>query len=271
MIKTIKDYSKIILKFKSELKEAKEILFRGQSNHSWTIKSSLERELERRGDEEIKCKEYYRIIDRYKPCMNPFIENRYERKSTQNGYPFEFNKYEEGSWQLPEMEYIAYLRHHGFPTPSIDFSRSCFIALFFACEDFNQEKKVNGKVFLYARSRVSVGGDNIPDLRKIGRYIEAGKRHLAQKSEYLMPTVYDSEWKFITLKKVIEGKNYNDEFREIIISKDAKGKLMKELDDMSINRHTIFLDEDALIKSFADEWALENAPESLYFKVRKKV
>ncbi len=36
-------------------------------------------------------------------------------------------------------------------------------------------------------------------------------------------------------------------------------KLMKELNDMNINRYTMYLNEDALIKSFADEWALEKA------------
>ncbi len=259
MIETIKDYGEEILKYKSELSEAPEILFRGQSDHSWTIKSSLERELERHGKEEIACKEYYGIIDRYKPLMNPLIENRYGRKSTQNGYDFDFQEYEKGSWQLPEMEYMAYLRHHGFPTPSIDLSRSCFIALFFACEDFNQDRKVDGKVFLYAPPRVWVDGNNIPSLRKIGRYVEAGKRHLAQQSQYLIPTVYDSEWKFITFNKVIDRNNNNHEFREITINKDAKAKLMKELNDMNINKYTMFLNEDALIKSFADEWALEKA------------
>ena len=47
--------------------------------------------------------------------------------------------------------------------------------------------------------------------------------------------------------------------REIIISKDVKAKLMKELNEMNINRYTMYLNEDALIKSLADEWALESA------------
>ena len=47
--------------------------------------------------------------------------------------------------------------------------------------------------------------------------------------------------------------------REITISKDVKAKLMKELSEMNINRYTMYLNEDALIKSLADEWALENA------------
>jgi hypothetical protein len=47
--------------------------------------------------------------------------------------------------------------------------------------------------------------------------------------------------------------------QSIIINKNSKAKLMKELNEMNINRFTMYLDEDALIKSFADEWALRKA------------
>jgi hypothetical protein len=255
MIETINDYKKEVSKFRNELEEGRELLFRGQSNHIWEIRSSLERH----GIDTITCEKYYSIIDRYKPLINPLIEKKYERKLTEHGYPFDFREYEKGSWKLPEMEYLAYLRHHGFPTPLIDLSASCFIALFFACVDFDHEIKADGKVFLYSPPRIWIGGNEIPDLRKIGRYVEAGKRHFAQQSQYVIPTVYDSEWKFITFNKVIESKKNDHKLQEILISKDVKVKLMKELHDMNINRYTMFLNEDALIKSFADEWALEKA------------
>jgi hypothetical protein len=252
MVSTIKEYREIISKYSSKLDQ--EILFRGQSDRSWKIKSSLERH----GIEEIECEKYYRIIDRYKALINPLIENKYERKSTKHGYPFDFKEYEKGSWELPETEYLAYLRHHGFPTPLVDFSSSCFIALFFACEDFNQGKK-DGKVFLYSPPHIRLGGNKIPDLRQLGRYVEAGKRHFAQQSQYLIPTEYNSGWKFITFKKAFENKANDHVLREIIINKNSKVQLMKELNEMNINRYTMYLNEDALIKSLADEWALKDA------------
>jgi len=126
MIETIQDYRKEVSKFQSEIGQEQVTLFRGQIDHEWKIRSSLERH----GIEIINCEEYYRKIDSYKPFINPLIENRYERKLTRSGYPFDFNEYEKGSWELPEMEYLAYLRHHGFPTPLVDLSRSCFVALF---------------------------------------------------------------------------------------------------------------------------------------------
>ncbi len=254
MIETIQNYREEISKFQSEIGQERVTLFRGQIDHEWKIRTSLERH----GIEIIKCEEYYRKIDSYKPLINPLIENRYERKLTRSGYPFDFNEYEKGSWELPEMEYLAYLRHHGFPTPLVDLSRSCFVALFFACEDFNQRNK-DGKVFLYSPPQMRLGGNDIPDLRIIGRYVEAGKRHFAQQSQYVIPIVYDSVWKFITFSNVTDSKSNKHVLQEIIISKNVKAKLMKELNEMNINRYTMYLNEDALIKSLADEWALEKA------------
>ena len=98
MIETISDYKQEVLTIKSELGEGRELLFRGHSNHSWEIRSSLERH----GIETVSCEEYYRLIDRYKPLINPIIENRYERKSTRSGYPFDFKEYGEGSWNCPK-------------------------------------------------------------------------------------------------------------------------------------------------------------------------
>ncbi len=253
MIETINDYSAEISKFQNELGLDREILFRGQINHQWEIKSSLERH----GIEEIECENYYRTIDSYKPLINPLIDSRYERKSTRSGYPFDFQEYDKGSWELPEMEYLAYLRHHGFPTPLIDFSTSYFIALFFACEDFNQINKKDGKILMYSPPQNTISGNNIPILRKIGKYVEAGKRHFAQQSQYLIPIEYDSEWKFIAFKKAIEYGSNKHELKELVISKSIKSELMKELRMMNITRYTMYLNEDSLIKSLADEWALE--------------
>lgn len=254
MIETIQDYREEISIFQNKIGQERVTLFRGQIDHEWKIRSSLERH----GIEIIECEEYYRKIDSYKPFINPLIENRYERKLTRSGYPFEFTEYEKGSWELPEMEYLAYLRNHGFPTPLIDLSQSCFVALFFACEDFNHRNK-DGKVFLYSPPQTRFTGNEIPELRLIGRYVEGGKRHFAQQSQYVIPIVYDSVWKFITFSKVIDSESNEHVLEEIKISKNVKAKLMKELNEMNINRYTMYLNEDALIKSLADEWALEKA------------
>lgn len=92
MIETIQDYREEISIFQNKIGQERVTLFRGQIDHEWKIRSSLERH----GIEIIECEEYYRKIDSYKPFINPLIENRYERKLTRSGYPFEFTEYEKG-------------------------------------------------------------------------------------------------------------------------------------------------------------------------------
>jgi hypothetical protein len=254
MISTIEAYAAEINRIVSDMGDKSCILYRGQRNSGWEIKSSLERQ----GKNRITCEEYYKLIDRYKPLLNPVIDRKFERRSNLGGYTFDFEEYEEGSWGLPEMEYLTYLRHHGFPTPLIDWSVSPYVALFFACEDF-LESKTSGKVFVYAPPKIRLGGNDIPDLRHIGRYVEAGKRHFAQQSEYLIPTVYVTEWEFISYKEVIQSCKNEHSIIEVEICNNSKAKIMTELSRMNINRYTMYLDEDSLIKTFADEWALQNA------------
>ena len=254
MISNINEYVAKVKKIKSDSERSDDILFRGQSNSEWEIETSLERH----GKKEIGCNEYYRKIDAYKTLINPLIERKFKRKTTSAGYPFDFEQHEEGSWALPEMEYLAYLRHHGFPTPLIDWSRSLYVALFFACEDFNRTK-TDGKVFVYIPPKTRSGGANMPDYRHIGRYIEVGNRHIAQQSEYLIPIVFTNEWGFIPFKKVTERDRNNHTIIEIKVNKLSKVKIMKDLHDMNINRYTMYMDQDSLIKSLADEWALKNA------------
>jgi len=249
-ISTLEEYTTEIKKIETKVDNENKILYRGQSDSSWGITSSLERF----GIAELACEEYYKIIDKYKPLLNPIVERKLERKTNSSGYPFNFDKYEEASWQLPEMEYLTYLRHHGFPTPLIDWSRSLYVALFFACEDNNLDK--DGKVFVYVPPKVKFGGTNVPELRHVGRYVETDQRHLAQQSEYLFPVKYTDKWGFISYKDVPQNEHYHTVF-SIEIEKKSKINIMNDLNKMNINRYTIYLDEDSLIKSFKDEWAQE--------------
>jgi hypothetical protein len=54
-----------------------------------------------------------------------------------------------------------------------------------------------------------------------------------------------------------DGTNTYD-FAEIEIANEAKMAIIKELRRMNINRYTMYLDEDSLIRNFADELSLEN-------------
>lgn len=245
-ISTIDEFAAEIKKFENQNLK---LLYRGQSDSRWEITSTLERSVNGR----MSCEEYYLKVERYKPVLNSIFDRKFERKVNSKGYVFNFDEYFYASWELPDMEYLTYLRHHGFPTPLIDWSRSLYVALFFACEDhFDQ----NGKIFVYIHPNNQSLGANEPELRHIGRYIETDQRHFAQQSEYLVPVIYTEKWEFIPYKE-IQQDEFSYTIVEIEIDKNAKVDILKGLNKMNINRYTIYLDEDSLIKSFKDEWIQE--------------
>ena len=67
--------------------------------------------------------------------------------------------------------YMAYLRHFGFPSPLLDWSRSPFVAAFFAFRDDPPGKKPDKRsVFAYCENRATVKGGTLgqPLIRAMG-------------------------------------------------------------------------------------------------------
>lgn len=266
VVKSLKEYIEGIQSFRDSFKSPKNILFRGQENAEWKIKSTLERA----GIREIPFAEYYEQIDYLKPEINSFGYH-FERKIKPSGYDFDFSDWRKISTnQFPELDYLTYLRHHAFPTPLIDVTQSEYIALFFACENvkYGEDAEVrepNAKVFALLEDDIgNLGGTNLPELHKIGHYIETDPRHIAQQSEYILSAEFKSgkkpEWLFIPFSQALEYEKEMDEIiseegrvvpkkiYEIEIEGSAKKNILAELARMNINHYTLYLNEDALIQ-----------------------
>lgn len=79
-------------------------------------------------------------------------------------------------------------------------------------------------------------------------------RHIAQQSSYLIACRYDigeKMWMFVpfSLEESLREQPYKvDSILEIEIEASAKISLLDELAKMNINHHTLYRDEDSLIK-----------------------
>ncbi|SHH46562.1 FRG domain-containing protein [Fibrobacter sp. UWH9] len=269
IVHSVIEYIEVIKEIRQR-HESSDFLFRGQGNSEWKIESTLERS----GLFEISFAKYYHDIDYLKPEINS-LGHSFQRKIVSTGYDFDFTKWRDISFNhFPDLEFLAYLRHHGFPTPLIDVTQSEYVALFFACESFGlkncQNKICNAKVFVLLDMFGSSSVSGHPELHKIGHYLETDKRHIAQQSEYLITAQYGMadkrEWFFVPFESfmqqeqsieeaVIENSGEQEQsYYEIEIDGNSKKDIMAELARMNINHYTLYLSEDALVQKLKHEF-----------------
>ena len=151
------------------------ILFRGQANADWQLQTTLER----RTEKELSVGEY---IQKANAVVNELESSTGKHWDLKNYLQLlaEIREHGERPY-LPCYEYLVYLRHHGFPSPLLDWTTSPFIAAYFACCDPVSADKM--AVFAYVPIITGSRGGWITDPRitPLGHYITTHSRHFAQK------------------------------------------------------------------------------------------
>jgi len=228
-----------------------EILYRGVSDSDYSLKTTLER----KSSKEYSVTAYIRVALQGLKKIEAFTGKNWEIKSTSEilkdinagGDHFDVH--------LPCYDYLVYLRHHGFPSPLLDWTESPFIALFFAYA--TSLPGIDAAVFCYIEKPESykekTGGK--PQISMQTSYVNTHKRHFAQKAKYTISTVFSLESRehiFCPHEKVFSKDNpTQDILYKIILPAKFRTDVLKTLNDNNIDFFTLFHDEDSLIKSIA--------------------
>ena len=131
--------------------QASKLLFRGMSDSTWQLSTTLERHS---GEPNIDFKDYYRVVLR--------IRSEIE---TESGLRWDAPSFEEiSSWaetydfphhyEVKAYEYLAHLRHNGFPSPLLDWSWSPYVAAYFAFSDGTKQCR-RGNIRLHGESETT--------------------------------------------------------------------------------------------------------------------
>lgn len=214
-------------------------LFRGQSNHEWTLKSSLLR----------------------------ILPNNITKKKAhgyENGtirlFCSEYNLYKENEINIDGYDDIFKLmvmQHYNCSTRLLDWTESIFIALYFATEN----PIYDGAIFcipsniLNTNVTQSVGNINYKDLTIFSKY---------EENDIIYPLVATSKTRRMAIQQgnitisnniladqqdIIEKYIGNkDNFIKIIINKELKIEAFDRLDHMNISGKTLFPGLDGLGK-----------------------
>lgn len=224
-------------------------LFRGQANACWKLETTLERETSKHHS----FADYFRIVGAAQPQLETFTPNRWAFKELPE-LEIWARKYDNLKLTpFPGYDYLTYLRHHGFPSPLLDWTRSIYVAAYFAFES-PVDDRVAIFVFWENTGLGKASSSNAPQIHTFGPHVRSHIRHFNQQSSYSICCEFESgEWKY-TKHDLIYGSSaptLQDVLYKFTIPASERSNVLASLDSMNINAFSLFQSEEALLRTIS--------------------
>ncbi|WP_413992448.1 FRG domain-containing protein [Labrys okinawensis] len=231
------------------------VLYRGQADQNWPIQTTLERTWP-----EIDAKEYYRRARNCLTQIEAFTDTKWDIPN-----PAEISKvlddYDSFSLSLtrgdlPAYGYLAYLRHHGFPSPLLDWTGSPYVAAYFAFNPPSGRRLASERVAIYAYCRAPKGhvySSGGAQIHIFGPNVATHRRHYLQKGEYTICFRYlVGDWRFMRHEAgYASGAAGPDSIHKFTIPIHERMNVLKRLDDYNLNSFSLFGSDESLIETMA--------------------
>lgn len=224
-----------------------EPLFRGQSDASWSLRTTLER----RTTEKYSFSHYNGLLLAAGCQVESFTDRVW---NLEEGLSFT----ESHIPRPPNYNFMVYARHHGFPAPLMDWSRSEYVALYFAfCDaEISEEKQVAVFIYIDTMTGAKSGFVGAPQISRLGPYVSTHKRHFAQQAEYTIAAYRHketSQWIYCPHDHAFAAASteQQDILFKITLPSNMKFDVLQRLHRMNINAFTLFGTEEALMAEMA--------------------
>ena len=240
------------------------ILYRGQENSCWPVTTTLERWLD---GQEMSFLRYYESIYRAKPEIESYSERPASESwnvpppiglehmlTCGNLEPFASVTEEDFKTWGQVGSYMVYLRHHGFPSPFLDWTRSLYIAAFFAFRRPIEGVK-NVSIFVMPKPvHFQVRSSGQPEIYILPRqYLPMHRRHFLQQAEYTYCVQNsEQEWHFERHEVAFRRDDPSiDILWKFNLPATERLKVLRLLDRVNLNAFSLFGSEESLMETMA--------------------
>ena len=237
-----------------------DLIYRGQADSNWKLETTLERFT---GENKYEIDEYYRKIHRASFDLEAFTRERWNLPSphTYSDLVKDLDVFSphqhlfSPDFDLPT--YFLYFRHHSFPSPLLDWTRSPFIAAYFAFSGQpDKSQYVSIYIFLENMGFLELEGGREPAiLNSLGPFIKSHERHFLQQCEYTFCIKKEEESQkkfFVSHQEALSRKRYNQKYIwKFNIRASEKKKVLRILDSVNINAFSLFQSVESLMATAA--------------------
>lgn len=226
------------------------VWFRGVPNAKWSLKTTLER----RSAQAFSVAEYHQLMLRVKPEVESFTKSTWDVpdwSEPESNFAQHFRT-------MPGYGYMAHLRHHGFPSPLLDWSRSPYIATYFAFAKAQAEEAQEVAIYVFSETpnNLKVGDNKTPKICSHGgRNLRTHGRHFRQQSSYTICVKFcdlENRWRFVPHQSVFDlGQQDQDILYKVTVPSTERTKVLKLLDRFNLNEFSLFNSEESLMETMA--------------------
>lgn len=230
------------------------MLFRGQSDANWGLTTSLERVC----DAEYECEAYQQLMKSIKDEVEVFTDNKWDWVD-QSSIPVDFPEEVLAAYptlrtfparRFANFNLMAYLRHYGFPSPLLDWTRSHYIAAFFGA---SAHSPMPWALYIYDEFRgygkVGSANGSQPEITVVSQRDTFQRRHFLQQSEYTVCSAFNKRWRFVSHEHVLKRPGEKqDLLTKCIFPASTRTETLRKLEKMNINAFSLFSTQEALLQ-----------------------
>lgn len=239
----------------AQCSHADKLLFRGQADCDWKLETTLER----KSCEKWSLQKYGQLILSIYPVIEELTGRQWNLPSQREyeewakdpkGMPYFRDS--DDTYTIDCLKYLIYLRHYGFPSPLLDWTRSPYIAAYFAFVHGQSEGEKDRAIFSSKSSIKTIGPSVIGDMR-----------HFLQQSEYTVAfkkdcgDVYYSshEEPFENAQRQPDTAvgNTQDLLWKFVIPFAERPKILEQLRAHNLTPYSLFNTDETLLRSLWED------------------